>query len=281
VSINRRHILGAAAAATGLAACSPQPVATTDCSGDLQTAPLTFLLIHGTWHGGWVWKYVRQHLEDQGHRVFTPTLTGCGEREHLSSPDVGLDTHIQDIVNVIEYENLRDIFISAHSFSGVAMTGAVDRLRDRITHVNFFDALVPREGRMSAVERDPDGGLPEYFLERRKNFPDGYKMVFEADYPLEMLLPVQHPRAGWVRSKLSTHPARTWTDTLTLANGGWEGLPRSYIHCVGQEFAKSSEKMIGPARGEGWNFIELEIPRNGMVTDPEPVARTFLRLAVK
>lgn len=79
-------------------------------------APENFVLVHGTWHGGWVWRDVRNYLEDRGHRVFTPTLTGCGEREHLSSPDIGLDTHIQDILNVIEFEELSNIVLVGHSF---------------------------------------------------------------------------------------------------------------------------------------------------------------------
>ena len=249
--------------------------------GEIATAPAskTFLLIHGTWHGGWVWTYVRDYLQARGHRVFTPTLTGCGEREHLSSPDVGLETHIQDIVNVIDFEDLSDIIISAHSFSGTAMTGAVDRRRDRIKHVNFFDAVVPRSGRMSAVEKTPDGKLTDSFKARIPGFIDGYRMDLFADYPFKMLMPEDHPRADWVRERITTHPAKAWTDDLVLRNGGWDGLPRSYFHAVGQAFAPTSEKMIGPARGEGWDFRELPVARNGMVTHPEVLGAALESLA--
>lgn len=245
----------------------------------LPKVPHTFVLVHGTWHGGWVWKYVRNILEDAGHRVFTPTLTGCGEREHLSSPDVGLETHIQDIVNVIEFEDLNNVVLVGHSFTGVAITGVADRLKERIKHICFFDALVPSGSRMSGTPRKADGSLVGYFTARQSGFIDGYKMDLWADYPLKMLLPEDHPRAEWVRSKITTHPAKTWTDILELNNGGWEDMPRSFIHCVGQEFGMSSEKMVGPARALGWEFIELDIARDGMVTDPELVAQTFLKLA--
>lgn len=273
MTIDRRTLFAASAAGMALTACQtakavPKPV-----------KPKTFMLIHGTWHGGWVWQDVRYRLEDRGHRVFTPTLTGCGEREHLSSPDVGLETHIQDLVNVIDYEDLSDLFILAHSFSGVAMTGAVDRRRDKIRHVCFFDALVPRPGRMSGVMRDPDGAISQYFIDRQSGFIDGYKMDFFADYPVKMLLPEDHPKADWVASKLSTHPAKSWTDELTLENGGWADLPRSFVHCVGQEFAMTSDRMIGPAREDGWDFIELEASRNAMVTNPDRVADLLERLA--
>jgi len=266
LKLNRRDILSAAVV-TGLAACT-------------KTTPPqirhTFVLVHGTWHGGWVWKYVRNILEDQGHRVFTPTLTGCGEREHLSRPDIGLETHIQDIINVIEYEDLKDVILVGHSFTGVAITGVLDRLKSRIQHVCFFDALVPFGDRMSGAPRKPDGTLEDYFVKRQSGFIDGYKMDMWADYPLKMLLPEDHPKAEWVRSHITTHPAKAWMDILTVENGGWEDVPRSFIHCTGQKFAMSSEKMVGPARAPDWNFIELDIARDGMVTHPELVAQTFL-----
>jgi len=268
--VDRRTVL-TGAAVLAAASCAPQM--------SLSVTPHTFVLVHGTWHGGWVWKYVRNILEDQGHRVFTPTLTGCGEREHLSSPHIGLETHIQDIINVIEFEDLENVILVAHSFTGVAITGVVDRMKERIKHICFFDALVPYGDRMSGVPREADGSLAEYFVKRQAGFIDGYKMDLFTDYPLKMLLPEDHPKADWVRSKITTHPAKTWTDVLELKNGGWENTPRSFIHCTGQIFAMSSEKMVGPARQPGWNFIELDIARDGMVTHPQIVADTFLKLA--
>ena len=272
--VSRRTVLtrGAlASVALPLTACSAKT--------GLPKTRQTFVLVHGTWHGGWVWKYVREILEDLGHRVFTPTLTGCGEREHLSTPDIGLETHIQDICNVIGFEDLTDIVLVGHSFTGVAITGVADRLKDRIKHICFFDALVPFGARMSGTPRKADGTLEDYFIKRQPGFVDGYKMDLFADYPLKMLLPEDHPKADWVRSKITTHPAKTWTDVLVLRNGGWEDMSRSFIHCIGQTFAMSSEKMVGPARAKGWDFIELDIYRNGMVTHPKIVAETFLRLA--
>ncbi|WP_371398426.1 alpha/beta fold hydrolase [Fretibacter rubidus] len=273
--VGRRTVL-AGATLGGLAACALKGQTNVNALPDKRQ---TFVLVHGTWHGGWVWKYVRNILEDAGHRVFTPTLTGCGERVHLSSPDVGLDTHIKDIINVIEFEDLTDVFLVGHSFTGVAITGVADRLKDRIKHICFFDALVPFGDRMSGAPRKPDGSLADYFVKRQSSFIDGYKMDLFADYPLKMLLPEDHSKADWVRSKITTHPAKTWMDVLTLKNGGWSDVPRSFIHCVGQKFAMSSEKMVGPARQPGWQFIELDIYRDGMVTHPELVAKTFLKLA--
>ncbi|MEM9600574.1 MAG: alpha/beta hydrolase family protein [Pseudomonadota bacterium] len=268
----RRSVL-AATPLLAAAACTVKPPVQS------VPAPRTFMLIHGTWHGGWVWADVRTWLQDRGHRVFTPTLTGCGEREHLSSPDIGLETHITDLTQVIDFEDLSDITIVAHSFSGVAMTGAVDRRRDRIRHVCFLDALVPRPGRMSGVEREEDRSIKQYFLDRQDRFIDGYKMDYFADCPMMMLMPESHPKAGWVQERLTTHPAKTWTDELVLQRGGWADLPRSFVHCIGQDFAMTSERMIGPARGEGWQFIELDAPRNAMVTHPVAVGEILEELS--
>ena len=193
-----------------------------------QDKPKTFILMHGTWHGGWVWKDVRRILERAGHDVYAPSLTGCGDRAHLMAPDVGLDTHIQDITNIIDYESLEDVFLVGHSFTGVAITGAADRRRDKIRRVVFFDALVPAEGRMSGVSRTPDGEFPDYFKKRMEKFIDGYQMDFWEDYRLEMLVPESATEARAILTeKITPHPMRSWTDELILENGGWEGLPRN------------------------------------------------------
>ncbi len=269
--MRRRDLLLGTAVLAG-AACSPKTAAP-------KSKPETFVLVHGTWHGGWAWRDVRNILQDAGHRVFTPTCTGCGEREHLSSPDVGLEIHIQDIVNVIEFEELDNIILVGHSFAGVTITGVADRLRERIKHIVFFDAIAPSETRRGGVPREPDGSLPDWFQKRAEKFIDGYKMDMWAEYKIEMLVPADSPHAPRIKRLITTHPAKQWTDELDLKNGGWAGLPRSFIHCIGQKHRQSSEKMVGPARQPGWNFIELDIPRDGMITDPDVVAKTFIEIS--
>ena len=267
----RRFLAGTAtgAVASTLVTASPQPIRK------------TFVLAHGTWHGGWVWRDVRNILEDFGHRVFTPTLTGCGERIHLTGPEVGLDTHIQDLINVLDYEQLEDIYLVGHSFTGLAITGVADRRKSKIKRIVYFDALVPRPGRLSGVPRDPEtNALPDWWHTRQEKFVDGYQMDLWEEYPVEMLVPkhlTQHVER--LRALITTHPAKTWTDELVLKHGGWEGLPRTFIHCVGQEYRMSSERMVAAARGPGWDFVELDVPRNGMMTHPELVANTLLNLS--
>jgi len=267
--MKRRDLLKAGAAA----ALAPVPAAAAPRSK-------TYVLVHGTWLGGWIWADVADRLRARGHRVFAPTLTGVGERRHLAHPGVGLDTHVADIVNVVEWEELDDVILVAHSFSGVAATGAVDRLRDRIRRVVFFDAVIPRPGRMTAVETEPDGSETERFRARRAKFIDGYLMDFWADYPIQMLIPDSRPDLqAKLRRRLTPHPAKAWTDVLVLQNGGWEGLPRTCIRAVGQTFAPSSDKMWSPAREPGWQLVELPVTRMAMLTEPDVLARCLADLA--
>jgi|TARA_B110000967_G_C18866091_1_gene552771 pimeloyl-ACP methyl ester carboxylesterase len=247
------------------------------------SAKHNFVLVHGTWHGGWVWAEVAALLRAKGHRVITPTCSGCGDRVHLSTSDVGLETHITDIENSINWAEMDSVVLVGHSFSGITITGVADRLTHRIQQLIFFDALVPRPGRMSAVVKDSvTGEYPLWWQDREKKFIDGYKMVLWEDYPVEMLVPKNYSKQIVRLKKLiTTHPAKQWTDELTLKNGGWEGLPRAFIHCAGQKYKLTSENMIGPARGSGWDFISLNIPRDGMLTHPKLVANQLITLAEK
>ena len=108
--------------------------------------PKVFVLVHGAWHGGWCWRRVSDILQKQGHKVFTPTMTGLGERSHLMSKDVVLDIHIADIVNVIKWEDLAGICLVAHSYAGWPVSGAIEEIGDRVASIVFLDAFVPEDG---------------------------------------------------------------------------------------------------------------------------------------
>lgn len=110
------------------------------------TEKYTFVIVHGATAGGWEWKPVGNFLLADGQTVYRVTLTGLGEREHLNSPDVDLQTHINDVVNTILYEDLHDVILTGHSYGGMVITGVMDRIPERIRHVVFFDAAVPDDG---------------------------------------------------------------------------------------------------------------------------------------
>ena len=105
-----------------------------------------FVLVHGSWAGGWQWTTIREMLEEKGHRVLTPTLTGMSDRHHLISEDVGLETHIDDIARLIEWERLDDVILGGHSYGGMVITGVAAKVKARLSHLVYFDAFLPRVG---------------------------------------------------------------------------------------------------------------------------------------
>ncbi len=269
---DRRAILTGIGASPLLGACSAYRAPS--------AVSKTFVFIPGTWHGGWVWTPLAEHIIRQGHRAFSVTCTGLGERSHLVSPEIGLQTHIDDVVAVIENEELENVTLVAHSFGGITATGVCDRLRSRIERVVFFDAFVPTRDRPAWVIRDENGKWPEWWEKRQAKFIEGYLMDFFGEYPIEMLVdPKQYPDiAALVRRRLTPHPAKQWTDKVSFTNGGWEGLPRTYVHCVGQTFRQSSAAMYGPAKEPGWDFHELAAPRLGMLSHVQETAALLLRV---
>ena len=108
--------------------------------------PKTFLVCHGAWSAGWAWKKMHPLMQAAGHRLITPTYTGLGERAHLAHPGIDLDSHIEDMLNVITYEDLHDIVLVGHSYGGMVATGVADRARDKVTQLIYIDAFVPADG---------------------------------------------------------------------------------------------------------------------------------------
>ena len=103
----------------------------------------TFLLVSGAWHGGWCWKKLTPHLRAAGHEVYAPSLTGLGERSHLLTPEIDLDTHVQDILGLLFFEDLQEVIIVGHSYGGMLLPMVLERAADRIIHAVFLDAAVP------------------------------------------------------------------------------------------------------------------------------------------
>ncbi len=272
--LSRRKLLTALSATT-LGACATHP-AMRASSGQA-----TFVLVPGTWHGGWVWTPLAEQLRAAGARAFPITCTGLGERRHLMSPEIGLATHVDDVVNLIEFEELEQVILVGHSFAGMTITAVADRLRERIAQLVYYDAFIPTPQRPAWVMRDTDGQWPDWWQQRQTKFIDGYQMDFFAEYPIEMLVdPMEHPEiAANVRRRLTRHPAKQWTDPVAFENGGWQGIKRCYIHCVGQKLRPSSAAMYGPAKQAGWRFVEAHTPRLGMLTHVQDTARILLDLA--
>src|ERR1700716_2321163 len=156
-------------------------------------------MIHGAWHGSWCWKRVRDLLTAEGHRIFTPTLTGLGERCHLLSRDVGLDTHIMDVVNLLIWEDLRDIVLIGHSYGGTVVRHVVDRLPDRVRSLVYLDASIPEDGK-STADYLPDGG--KRYREQALAHGDGWKVPPDP----ASVFAVNAADAAWVDRQCTPHP---------------------------------------------------------------------------
>ena len=141
-SLSRRGALRATAAGV-VAAASTSGTSTAQAQA---TNKMTYVLVPPAWHGGWCWKKVKPLLQERGHDVYTPTLTGLGERSHLAHQEIGLDIHIHDIVNVLKYEDLSGVILVGHSSSGMVITGVADRVPELLSHLVYVDAFVPEDG---------------------------------------------------------------------------------------------------------------------------------------
>ena len=171
----------------------------------------TYVIVHGAWGGGWDWRGIDSMLTRRGHRVVRVTLTGLGERYHLASPNIGLETHIDDVVNKILWDDLRDVVLVGHSYGGMVITGVVDRIPERIKRVVYLDALLPDSG--ESVMSIPDTARQKFVQSVTR---DGYLVpVWVTD---TTVIPRDVPQS-----------LRTFTDTLRLTNPARRNVAAAYI----------------------------------------------------
>ena len=199
----------------------------------------TIVIVPGATHGGWRWKEVRLALQSAGHEVYTPTLTGYGERIHLASPDIGLDTHIQDVVNVLEYEDLRDVVLVGHSYGGIVATAVAERAADRLARLIYLDAVLPNDGECLFDVTSPQ--MRANMEERARLGGEGWRIS---------LLPGDNPRAAPM-------PLKPFQQPLRLTGTGRHTVPEAYVRCTAKtgmdNFAQSADR----ARERGWPVFDL------------------------
>jgi pimeloyl-ACP methyl ester carboxylesterase len=233
----------------------------------------TYVLVHGGWHGSWCWRKVTPLLRDAGHEVFTPTLTGLGERAHLAGPEVGLATHVQDVANVLEYEDLVDVLLVGHSYGGMVITGVADRAPERVARLVYLDAFVPEDGRSLL-----DLLLPErrdMFLEQARTAGEGWRVP--APQP-EIWGVTEEADLAWVRPRIGPQPLATFTEPLRLTSPSTP--PRIYIACTPSPTAASFRPFAERARADpAWRYHELPTGHDAMVTMPDALARLLLDAA--
>lgn len=235
----------------------------------------TYLLVHGAWHGGWCWARVAPLLAGAGHRVLAPSLTGLGDRAHLFSASVSLATHVDDVLAVVEAEEPSgELVLVGHSYGGNVVTGAADALRERVAHCVFLDAVVPPPGatrwawedfsaptdreRRLAAAREQGAGLA---------VPPPEPQAFGVTDPADV---------AWLRRRLRPMPIATYTGSIALANGGSDGLPRTYVAAADPAYAPMRPIVERVSREPGWRFRTIAAGHDMMVTAPRAVASLLL-----
>lgn len=233
----------------------------------------TFVLVHGSMHGGWCWKRVAPLLRVGGHEVVAPTLTGLGERCHLAHPVVDLDTHIQDVLAVLECEELRDVVLVGHSYGASVITGVADRAPDRIAQLVFLNGVMPSDGQALLDFYPPDWGASRQA--RVVTEGEGWQLPPPPD--LTPLGVIAADDLAWVRPRLVPQPFKTFTQPLRLMNPVPFAGPKSFIACNGAPPAAWRDTMVARARAEpGWRSLALPTGHDAMVTMPRELAELLL-----
>jgi pimeloyl-ACP methyl ester carboxylesterase len=235
----------------------------------------TFVLVHGGGHGGWCYQKVARLLRAAGHEVYSPTLTGLGERSHLVSSEVDLDLQITDVVNVLRYEDLRDVILVGHSYGGMVITGVADRAADRVGKLVYLDAANPANGQ-SLV--DVAGPMIEATRPLGK-VVDGVELVlFPGTDPLGYYGVTDPEDIAWMQDKLTPHPWKCFEQPLRLTNEAALGaIPQYHIICTSTLATRDSELMAN-ARAEG-RLWTIDTGHDLMISEPKKVSDALVEVA--
>lgn len=262
MTVNRR---------TALAGVSALAATLAPGAGQAQSpAPKTYVLVHGAYGGGWIWRDVATALRGQGHRVFTPTQTGLGERSHLLSRQITVDTHIEDVANLITFEDLRDVILVGHSYGGMAVTGVADRLTDRIRHIVYLDALIPENGDTAFTI------LPAGMADARRKtvMEQGAGVALPVPGPEAFPIPAG-PAKDWFHQRLRPHPIGTYESPVRLTKPAGAGLPVTYVAYTNPALAAIEPSRQRAKAKAGWQYRELAVPHDVEVPNPEKVVEVL------
>ena len=238
-----------------------------------------YLLVHGAWHGAWCWRRVLPLLTQAGRRAHAVTLTGVGERAHLLSPAIDLETHITDVMAAMDAEEMDDVVLVVHSYAGMLGTAVADRRPERLKHLVYLDAVLPKPGeswssthasatrnaRIAAAQADPLFGFPA---------PDASVFGLEAE---------DH---AWVQRRQTPHPGKPYTQVLNFDPKRVASVPRTFVNCTRPPLATidiSRLRMRDPALWDGaWlpgsQVVEMATGHDPMVSDPQGLAKILMAL---
>jgi pimeloyl-ACP methyl ester carboxylesterase len=246
----------------------------------------TYVLVGGAWLGGWAWQPITRRLRADGHEVYPVTFTGLGERAHLATPEVGLDTYLADVVNLIEVEDLSEVVLVGHSYAGLVITGVADRIPERIGLLAYLDAGPSPDGAAFMDLQPPEAReLLERLVDQEG---EGWRIPLPAWEELEGVMGASLEGLGpderaRMRARATAQPVRTWTQPLSLKNPARDRLDKLLITssiplAQVREMIAAGHPWFAELAGPRWSFLELPTGHWPMFSVPEELAALLLGL---
>jgi pimeloyl-ACP methyl ester carboxylesterase len=235
----------------------------------------TFVLVHGAWQGNWVWERVADRLRAAGHRVYTPSLTGLGERAHLAGPEINLDTHIADVIGVIEHHELNDVILCGHSYGGMVVAGVGDRVTDRIKSLIFLDAFIPTPGKSLFDMQPPE--MAQRMRDEARAEGDGWRIKRLSGNYFRVANPDDIARLD---RRAVDQPIGTMEQKANIT-GAWETIPHlAYIRAAGHRgpFGQFADPLKS---NERWRVFEVPCGHNVMLDLPDSLTGILLDCAAQ
>jgi pimeloyl-ACP methyl ester carboxylesterase len=231
----------------------------------------TFVLVHGAWHGGWCWRRVADRLRASGHVVFTPTLTGLGERAHLLRAGIDLDIHITDVVNAMKWEELTDVVLCGHSYGGFIISGVADAMAPAIRSLVFLDAFVPNNG--ESVMQLTSAAVQEAIGAAVKRGDVGI-----APRPAEAF-GVNPADRAWVDRLCVPHPVGTFTGPIALSGGRERIARKTYIRAKSYANPGFDRAYDALRSDSSWRLHDVPCGHDVMVDMPDRLAEMLVQAA--
>jgi pimeloyl-ACP methyl ester carboxylesterase len=263
----RRSVMGGMVAGAGLAALADRLVT----AAQAQVARKTFVLVHGSSAGGWCYRRVADLLEKAGHKVYAPTLTGLGERSHLMSGLITLDTHITDVVNVIRWENLQDFVLVGHSYGGWVISGVAEQVEGKISSIVFLDAFMPENG-----QRVLDTNSPRSRAEIEQAMK---KAEVSRPAPPASVWNVNAKDQAWVNEKFTAQPIGVAFTPIRLT-GARDRVPKkTYVRAKGYDNPNFERYYAKVKSDRSWRTYEMPCGHEVMIDMPERTGEILLEVA--
>lgn len=235
-----------------------------------QANPKTFVLVHGSWHGGWCWRRVADILEKGGHKVYTPTLTGLGERSHLMSGLISLDTHVIDVTNVIKWEGLENIVLVGHSYAGFVVSGVAEQALPSIASIVFLDAFLPENGQRVVDLTPPD--LRAITLSAAAKHEVGRPV------PPAKAFQVNEKDQAWVDAKLTPQPTAVSLQPIVLTGARDKIAKRTYIRATASPSSLFDGYFEKLKSDPGWHTYAVPSGHDVMVDMPDRLSEILLEV---